>query len=105
MISEKRILEIVLESVKTVRDCDAALKGWVINPEALVLGMKSPMDSVAFTAFVVALEEKIENEINCPYALDFEKLHRSMDFENFHLSVSQIAKYIVASLPPKTKRS
>ncbi len=72
VIPEKRIQALILAAMRNVKDSDPIYKDWVLNEKTIVLGAKSPMDSIAFTAFVIDLEEKIEDEIKRPYTVNLE---------------------------------
>ena len=87
--------------MQSVKDSDPVYKNWTLNEKTIVLGSQSPMDSIAFTAFVTSLEEKIEEAVKRPYALDLEKLYGEDDPERIHLKVTDIASRIVSALAAK----
>ena len=98
MISEQKLVALILESLKNVKDADAVYKDWIVNEKTIALGTRSSMDSVAFTTFVTDLEEKIEKEIQSPYELDLTELYGDQPPAEINFSVSDIAHGIHRTL-------
>lgn len=98
MISEKKVCDLILESLQQVKAGDVVYKTWALNESTIVLGNQSQMDSVAFTAFVISLEEKIETTIGTSYELNLEKIYGKDDPENTNLSAIQLARRITENL-------
>lgn len=101
LLSEKKIQTLMLDALQSVKESDVVYKGWVLNEKTVVLGLQSSMDSIALTAFVTSLEEKIEETLKHPYTLDFEKLYGNDDPGQVNLSVAETAKRIAAGLGSK----
>lgn len=97
-ISEKQICSLILESMRQIKESDAVYKNWVLNEDTVVLGGQSPMDSVAFTAFVISLEEKLEDALKRSYELNLEKIYGGDDPEKLNLSASHLASRIHSKL-------
>jgi len=98
MISEKKIKECILDSLKKVRDADPAGKDWAINESTIVLGAGSSLDSIAFTFFVTEFEEKIEQETNAQFTFNLEDLYGRQNAAAIQLSVDELARHIAAKL-------
>ena len=62
MISKQRVQELIYESLQQIKDSDPSYHDVLLNDDTIVLGIGGPFDSVAFTALVTDLEEKIEDE-------------------------------------------
>ena len=93
MLSQQRVKDIILSSLNHVKNSDAAYKTLELNAKTVVLGAGGPFDSIAFTAFAVDLEEKIEKEIGREYTLDLEKMF-SRQNGKADMTVEEIAKHV-----------
>ncbi|MBI3998995.1 MAG: hypothetical protein HY351_00120 [Candidatus Omnitrophica bacterium] len=98
MISSDKIKELILQSLKNVKDSDPIYQDWVLAENTVVLGATSRMDSIAFTAFAADLEEKIEEETKREYLFDIDLRHLDMDGSEINLSVDDMAKRIASTL-------
>lgn len=99
MISEKDVLKTILESLQSVKDSESVYSDWQINESSVVLGAEGRMDSVAFTSFVISLEEKIESALGQPFTLDLQKIYGTDDPELFKITASELAKRIFSHQP------
>ena len=74
MVSEKRIKELIAESLEMVKQFDAAYKSLKVNDQTILMGDKSELESIAFTVFITQLEEKIEAETGLQFTLDVNEI-------------------------------
>ncbi len=79
MISEQRVRELMLESLKSVKDSDPSYRELELNDRTIVLGNGGSFDSIAFTAFATDLEEKIEDETGKEYVLKVDEILASQE--------------------------
>ncbi len=97
MVSEKRIQELILESLASVKEAESVYRNLVLSDATIVLGSGSPFDSIAFTAFATSLEEKIEDETGEEYVLKVDEIFTGQDAEK-GLSVRTLASRIAKLL-------
>ncbi len=93
MLSEKRIQELILESLASVKESEPIYGDLTLNDATILLGSGSPFDSIAFTAFATGLEEKIEDETGEEYVLKVDEIFSAQDAQK-GLSVRQLAPRI-----------
>lgn len=74
MISERRAKELILKSLKNVKDSDPSYRELELNDNTIVLGNGGSLDSIAFTVFATDLEEKIEDETGKEYVLKVDEI-------------------------------
>lgn len=101
IISENRVKELVLQAMENVRDSDPAYRDLILDDDTVILGVKSPMDSVAFTTFLTDLEGKLEDELRHVCDLKWEQIYDEESEVGTDLSVSDIAKWIVKTVELK----
>lgn len=97
MISHQRIKELILESLKNIKNIDPIYKDLALQDDTVLLGAKAVMDSVAFTAFITDLEEKIEDETGKEYVLRIEEMVVAVD-RGINLSVADMVQLIAKDI-------
>lgn len=93
MITEQRIKELVLTSLKNINDSDQLMENLAPNDDTILLGSKSVLDSIAFVNFTTDLEERVENEIGKEFILRLHEIH-NLNGEKEILTVGDMAKII-----------
>ncbi len=76
-ILEDRIKELLVESLKNLKNLDPAYQNLKLDDDFVVVGPGSPLDSIGFMAFATDFEEKIENETGKAFMLKIEDLYAS----------------------------
>ncbi len=107
MISEKRIKELIAESLEKVKEFDSSYKKMKIHDSTILLGDKSELESIAFTVFITQLEEKIEAEAGIDYSLDLSEILEgdSKAAKSPDLSLEMMARGISRHLAATPKKS
>lgn len=103
MISESRVREWILASLKTVKDAEEIYKDLNLSDETVILGAGSPFDSIAFTAFATDLEEKIEDETGREYLLKVDEIFQPQK-GHASLTVKDLAKRIPRLIGQESRR-
>lgn len=93
-MTEDRALQLIVESLETLKKAGMLAKGVVPTRESILLGMKSPLDSIGFVAFVTDLEEKISDETKKDMYLVLDEISE-FNVNKPYLSSDALAKYIV----------
>ena len=92
MISQNQIKGLILDALKNVKESESVYKSLEINDGTLLLGEGSALDSIAFTHFVVGLEERMEDTTGQAYVFELDKLY---DFKS-PLTAAQLADKIAS---------
>ncbi len=103
MITEDRVKSLILESLKIIKESETAYRSLVLSDETPVLGMNSPFDSIAFTAFATDLEEKLEDETGSEYVLRVDELCR-LHGKKTAIRVGDMAKLITQHMAQSRKK-
>jgi hypothetical protein len=93
MLTEDRVKILILEALKTIKESEATYRNLVLNDQTTILGINSPFDSIAFTAFATDLEEKLEDETGVEYALRVDEIFR-LHGKKSAIRVQEMAKLI-----------
>lgn len=94
-MSENRILELAMESLKEVKRNDSNYQNLTLDEKVVILGSASPFDSIGFTTFAIGLEERIEDVLGISYSLDVPQLYSPGERG---LTVRQLAERIEKQL-------
>ena len=103
MISDERAKELIIESLKRVKNSDPSYKGIKLSDSAVVLGDGGFLDSIAFTAFAVDFEERMERELEREYTLDVSEI-LALKTEKNRLTVSSMAAHVAVLAAKKQKK-
>ena len=93
-MTEDRALQLIAESLDTLKKEGMLAKDVVLTRESILLGMGSPLDSIGFVAFITDLEEKIFEETKQDLYLVLNEITEFNVSKPF-LSSNVLAKYIV----------
>ena len=74
MIPQIKMTAWILESLENVRQSEPVYQDVALDEGTILLGPGTPFDSIAFTAFAVGLEEKIEKEAGIEFALEVAEI-------------------------------
>lgn len=93
MITEQRVKELLLAALRDGADTFQMGTDVVLGDDAILLGARSVLDSIAFINFTTDVEEKIRAEIGMPLVL---KLHEIHDFNDGRatLTVGDMARIV-----------
>jgi len=92
-MTEDRALQLISESLESLKKVGMLAKDVVPTRESVLLGMKSPLDSIGFVAFVTDLEEKISEETKKDLYLVLNEIIE-FNVDKPYLSSDALAKYI-----------
>ena len=93
-MTEDRALQLIAESLNTLKKEGVLEKDVILTPEFILIGMESPLDSIGFVAFITDLEEKIFEETKQDLYLVLNEITEFNVSKPF-LSSNVLAKYIV----------
>lgn len=74
-MTEKLLKELIIKSVKKVKESGLIKKDFQLNDDTVLLGMWGVMDSIAFVTFVTDLEESIEEETGREFVVRLQEIH------------------------------
>jgi len=103
MISQDQVKAAILDSLKKVKEADASYGDLALNDDTQILGMSSPFDSIAFTAFATDLEEKIEDETGEEFVLKVDQLY-SLNKGKTDIHVRDMAALIVRMIAAQSEK-
>ena len=92
MISESRIRELIIQALQRIQDSGIADANFAVNDDTVVLGMGSPVDSIAFVTLISDLEQSIERELGREFVIVMQEIHDL--HEGTELLVSDLAKHL-----------
>lgn len=75
MISDQRVKELIFESLRKIKDSDQEIEDFDLNDDTVLLGMESPLDSLAFVTLITDLEERFEDEIGKEFVIKLQEIH------------------------------
>jgi len=93
MLSEDRVKELMLKSLKSVKDSEDTYQNVDVNERTIVLGINSPFDSIAITAFITDLEENIEDATGSEYILKVDEI-LSQSKGKSNLTIADLARFV-----------
>jgi acyl carrier protein len=93
VISQTRVLELMQGTMSSLHRSGIVAIAIEIQPETVLLGAGSPLDSLGFVTFVTELESRLEAEAGEDVALVFEEIHE-FNASNPHLSAGTLSEYI-----------
>jgi acyl carrier protein len=95
MLSQTRALELIQESMASLRRADLVKDDGLVTENTVLLGAGTTLDSVAFVTLVTDVEERLDRETGRELVLILTDIH---DFnpEQAHLSADTLARYMVA---------
>jgi len=91
---KEKITEILLLLLKEIIQMNGLPVTEEINEESRIIGKQGVLDSLAFVSFLVAAEQKINNEFNKKASLTSEKAFS--EGRNPFRTVKSLAEYIEA---------
>lgn len=100
MIPQERVTELMMQALKNVKDSDPFYATLELNGQTVVLGAGGPFDSIAFAAFAVDFEEKMERETGEEYTLQLEEIF-ALQKGKANLTVDETAKHVAKLLSEK----
>jgi hypothetical protein len=98
MIPEDRIKSWIVEALQEIKESDPAYTDVALNDQTVLVGATSPFDSVAFSFFAAALEERIEAEAGVEYVLQVDELYQ-LHGKSGPLLVGDVARLLAVHIP------
>jgi hypothetical protein len=93
MISDSDVQQWILAALQNVKESEAVYKDLELNGNTIVLGLGSPFDSIAFTAFATDLEERVEEEAGIDFLVKVDEI-LSLQKDEPTVTVEQMARHI-----------
>ena len=90
--------------MKIIKDSDASYKNIELKDSTVILGDGSALDSIAFTAFAIDFEERMENETGYEYILVVDEIFK-LHNEKLPLTVASMAAHINTLVAKNQKKS
>jgi len=94
MLSVEHALQLIQDSIAALRRVNLIEIDVTVTSDTVLLGMGSPLDSIAFVTFVTDLEDRLSRESNQEAYLVLNKIH-DFNLDNPVLSVDTLARYLV----------
>ncbi len=94
MLSQDRALCLIQDSLNSLRRSGLIEQDVAVHGETVLLGVGSPLDSIAFVTFITDLEDRLSQEMGTDL---FLVLNEVSDFNvnNPNLSADTLARYMV----------
>ena len=89
----EKTYELICDTLTSLQRSGMLEEAIVVNPDTVILGSGSSLDSLGFVTFISDLEERVSAEENQEYYLILTEIHE-FNAEQAFLSASTLAKYI-----------
>ncbi len=93
MLSEERALQLITDSIASLRRVGLIEEDLTVTGDTVLLGTGSLLDSIAFVTFVTDVEERLERETNQELYLVLTDIHE-FSTESAYLSAATLAHYM-----------
>lgn len=94
MITKERSVEMIQESIRSLRKAGLLEHDLVVDEGTVLLGMGSELDSVAFVTLISDLEDRLSKETGRDQFLVLDDLH-DFNGDEPSLTVRTLAPYLV----------
>lgn len=94
MITLERSIQMIQESIQSLRRAGLLEQELVVEEDTVLLGMGSELDSVAFVTLMSDLEDRLSRETGRDQFLVLDELHE-LNAEQPSLTVRGLAPYLV----------
>ena len=94
MITHERSVEMIQESIRSLRKAGLLEHDLVVDESTVLLGMGSELDSIAFVTLISDLEDRLSRETEHDQFLVLDDLHE-FNSEEPSLTVRTLAPYLV----------
>lgn len=94
MIQLARAFSIMQESIDSLRRSGAIQKELSVQPETVLLGTGTSLDSLGFVAFMTDLEDRLARELSTDVNLILSEIH-GFNVSNVSLNGQTMAEYLV----------
>jgi acyl carrier protein len=93
MLSESRIVELIVQGLRRLQSSGIAGADFEVNDDTVLIGMGSPVDSIAFVTLITDLEQSIEGELGREFFLVMKDIH-DLNEGKAELRISDLAKSV-----------
>ena len=93
MLSESRVKELIIQALERIRKSGIVTADFPIDDNTVLLGMGSPVDSIAFVTLISDLEQSIETELGREFFLVMTDIH-DLNEGKAELRIGDLAKSI-----------
>lgn len=94
MITHDRSVELIQQSVRSLRKAGLLDGDLTVNEDTVLLGLGSELDSVAFVTLISDLEDRLSRETGNEMFLVLDELHE-FNGDDPSLTVRTLAPYLV----------
>lgn len=94
MISKERAIQLMQESMSSLRRVGLIQQDVIVHSDTILLGVGTPLDSIAFVTFVTDLEDRLTQESGQEIYLVLNDIHE-FNPNDVYLSADILARYIV----------
>jgi hypothetical protein len=97
MISEDNVTRWILAALEEVKSTNSSVEETEFTEETILVGPRSPLDSIAFSYFASALDETIEDETGEEYMLQLDDLYE-LNGGKGSLQVRDVARLVAVQM-------
>ena len=89
----EKTYELICDTLTSLQRSGMLEEAIVVNPDTVILGSGSSLDSLGFVTFISDLEERVSAEENQEYYLILTEIHE-FNAEQAFLSAGTLARYV-----------